>query len=101
MLSGYQMLKDAIIVMESPNLGHPSKIRVDGGWETWNRSYPYSNGGHGFRGADPFVGVRIHNEGPLHLHNVTFMNFRTNRRNQACAIRFQDNFNFGMGPGSS
>ena len=75
MLSGYQMLKDAIIVMESPNLGHPSKIRVDGGWETWNRSYPYSNGGHGFRGADPFVGVRIHNEGPLHLHNVTVGRF--------------------------
>ena len=60
-----------------------------------SRSYPFR------RFAKDKVGVSINNEGPLHLHNVAFKNFRTNELNKQCGIKFEDRFRFGMGPSSS
>ena len=47
------------------------------------------------------VGVKVHNEGPLHLHNVEFKNFGDDEAQRGCAIKFKDNFRFGMGSSSS
>ena len=47
------------------------------------------------------MGIAINNEGPLHLHNVAFKNFRNNEIRNHCGIKFDDWFRFGMGPSSS
>ena len=66
------------------------------------RSYPKNKAGMGRMGLDkPGIGVYIHNEGPLHLQNVAFKNFKNDDIQRACGIEFQDNYQFGMGPTSS
>ena len=47
------------------------------------------------------VGVKVHNEGPLHLHGIVFKNFGDDEVQKGCAIKFRDNFEFGMGSSSS
>ena len=65
-------------------------------WTEATRSYPNPRKAH-----QPIVGVKVHNEGPLHLHGVAFKNFRDNEIAKACAIKFVDSFRFGMGSSSS
>jgi len=98
MISGYQMIQDSVIIAESPNLGKPAVIKVkneNGNWvkKTLERSIP-SN--------DKFIrGIYLDSEGPVHVHNVRFLGYKTDERKTACAIEFRDNFIFGMGPTSS
>ena len=81
MLDGYQLLKDALIIAETPNIGKPSMIKVqntsyfgerfhlknliysqvmeDGKWirKEAARSYPKPTHPH-----TPIVGVKVHND---------------------------------------
>ena len=71
----------------------------DGKWirKEASRSYPKPTHPH-----TPIVGVKVHNEGPLHLHDVTFKNFKQNGvASKMCGISFVDAFRFGMGSSSS
>jgi len=103
MLDGYQLFTNAVIVAESPNLGVPRAVRAgkkeNGAWH-WvmpERSWPI---GPDTDHSD-IMGIAINNEGPLHLHNVAFKNFRNNEIRNHCGIKFDDWFRFGMGPSSS
>jgi len=100
MLSGYQMIKDSLIIAETPNKGKPNAFRVweDGQWvyKFRDRSIPNTRKPHTY-----VAGVYIDNEGPLHVHNVEFKGFKSNIYREACAIEFMDFYNVGMSPTST
>jgi len=47
------------------------------------------------------TGVYLDSEGPVHIHNVDFKDFRSNENRPGCGIEFKDDFRMGMGPSSS
>jgi len=92
------MIQDSVFVGESPNLGKPASYKVmeDGKWvkKHSERSLP--------SGQDKVIkGIYLDSEGPIHVHNTKFLQYKTDERKTACAIEFRDNFIFGMGPTSS
>ena len=47
------------------------------------------------------TGIYLNSEGPMHIHNVEFKDFKTNEFRPACGIQFKDDFRLGMGPSST
>jgi len=97
-LNGYQMIKDSLIIGETPNVGKPAVVWVNEGGKkvkkTLERSVPTSIESY-------LTGIYLDSEGPVHVHNVEFKGFKTNEFRPACGFQFQDGFRFGMGPASS
>ena len=100
-MNGYQVLRNATIIGESPNLGDTEQVvRVKEGGrfvhKKLGRSYPFP------KHMDRYMkGVLVDSEGPLHLHDVDFKGFQNNDYRPACAIQFKDNMRHGMGASSS
>jgi len=97
-LSGYQMVKDSLIIGETPNVGKPEVIWVDEDGKkvrkVLERSLPFSLRHY-------MTGIYLDSEGPVHVHNVEFKGFKTNEFRTACGLEFRDDFRFGMGPSST
>ena len=124
MKSGYQLLKGATFIGNSPNKGAGGKVKVtreplhkcshdksltnttvnqvinEAGkkvWQNVDRSYP------GTDASMTPVGVHIDAEGPLHLKNINFLDFSPNEftGEKPCNIKFANNYRFMMGAVSS
>ena len=93
MLGGYQRIRDTTIIGDTPNTGMPEQINVkdpDTGKTQWvwsERSYPWK-----WSANDPAVGVLIDAEGPSHLENVRFLNFKSTNIRRAAAIEWRNGY---------